>query len=214
VDRKFTRPLPAGFVTIHDWAGLTGRTWGTIHNHWKRRDGFPARAGYAPSPARNGGGLPEDVYELAVLEAWRVTQPALWGHDRGVRLILGRDPASLVTLAEFAEIAGLPAPDRGACPPPAAKGRWRLSDLVGWQNDQPPSAGPELAVTRLGADDLVSLDDFAQLVRRSPNTVKQFRLKDKEKFPGTVQRGRWRLADLAEWQNARPGRVLARKQEP
>lgn len=203
MEQRFTRPLPPGLVTLHDYAKSVDRTWMFLHAHWKPRAGFPARVGTLPPPGRNSGGPPEDVFDEAELNAFRASQPDLWGR-RGTRLILGHDPLKRVSLAGFAALAGLPVPEPAGCPPPGADGLWPLGELAAWHNGRSSAAGPRLAVTELGELALVTLGAFARIVGLDRKTITQYR--GTPGFPEPVDGKLYRLGEMARWIAARPGR--------
>ena len=204
--RVFARPLPPGMVTLRAWAGEVGRDWRSIHSNWKPREGFPARAGVTAAGAgNNGGGLPEDVFERQQLNDWRAGEPDLWGR-RSVRLITGHGEDARVSLPLFARLAGTAVPSAAApgFPLPLEGDFYRLGDLIGWQNAQPPSAGPLLAATALGRETLVSLAAFARLVGKAGKTVTQYR--HHPRFPQPADGRSYLLGEVADFWNRRPGK--------
>lgn len=198
--------LEEGQVTLRQYGDEVGRTLETLWTHWRPREGFPVPVGVLRIGRRQGGGRPEPVYSREQLNQFRATQPDLWGRRR-IRLVIGHDDSEQVTLAEFADLTGItvPGPNVGGCPPAGPDGLFRLGDLATWQNTRPASAGPELALTRLGSGALVTLGAFARLVHRDRKTVTQYRGRDGAGFPPPAQGRQWRLETLAAWWNSRPG---------
>lgn len=198
-------PLDGGLVTLRQYGKEIGRTVGTLWAHWRPRDGFPQPADFRQPDRHQGGGRPEPVYWRADLDEFRATQPDLWGR-RNIRLIVGYPDSARVTLAAFTEITSVAAdPDSGGCPPAGPDGLRRLGDLAAWQQTRSAAHGPELALTALGPDELVTLGAFARLVGRSRKTVTQYRDRDGAGFPPAAGDRQWHLGTLAAWWNSRPG---------
>jgi len=205
------RPLPPGLTTLREYAPRVGRTPEYLEIRWRKLEGFPAPLYELPSAARNGGGQGELVYSETALDAFRELHPSLWGH-RSVRLVIARRLDERVTVAQFAEITGLDAgraAARPGCPPAGDDGRRALGDLVAWHNAS-PGPEPALAVTPLGARELVTVTAFARLVERDPKTVRQYQ--GTPDFPGARDGKRYLLGQMARWWNGRglkPGPVPA-----
>ena len=206
-----TPPLPPGLVTLDDYGGSIDRTARYLQTYWSPQPGFPKPKGELPGRGRHGGGRRVKVYSAGELDEFRARHDTLWGH-RSIRLIIGHHPGELVTLEQFARISGIGA-DPGrfpGCPPPGDDGRRRLGDLIAWHNDLPAAAGPPLAVTPLGKDELITVTGFARLVGVHRTNVEQYSRLDPG-FPVPAMGTRYRLGVLARWWNSRPGKRPSRR---
>ena len=204
--KELELPLDAGLVTLRQYGDEIGWQLASLYTHWRTRAGFPEPVGAVRVGRQQGGGRPEPVYRRADLGRFRAAQPDL-GPSRSTRLIIGHDDSERVTIAGFAALAGVPAPDPGAggCPQAGPDGHRRLGDLVAWQNARPAPGVPELVLTPLGPGTLVTLGAFARIVRRDRKTVTQYRDRDGAGFPPPAEDRKWRLEALAAWWNSRPG---------
>jgi hypothetical protein len=207
--------LPAHLVTLAEYGPSIGRSAAYIKVHWRDIAGFPEPVGHRPGKGRHGGGRREPVYARDSLDAFRREHDSLWG-QRSTRLIVGHDPAERVTLEEFAAICATcgvtpdPAGARGR-PRADAGGRRRLGALIDWHNGLPAAAGPRLAVTPAQRDDWVTRPWFARTVGVHPTTVTQYQYRDEPGYPAPADDDAklYRLGELADWWNGRPGKVPA-----
>lgn len=207
-------PLPPHLVTLDAYGPSIGRSKAYIQGHWRPLEGFPQPVNEMPSRGRHGGGRGELVYPRAALDAFRREHDNLWGL-RSTRLIVGHDPGERVTLEEFAAICATcgatpdPDPRRRPASRADAGGRRTLRAMIAWHNTLPAAAGPALAVTPLGPDELVTQTGFARLVDVHPTTVFQYR--DDPDYPPSADAGGklYRLGALAAWWNGRPGKSPA-----
>jgi hypothetical protein len=199
-------------VTLRQWAGHIDRTWGYLHWHVVTRPGFPAPVGIASrGRGRNGGGLLPYLYALESLNQFRRTQDDLWGR-RATRVITGRSPDDRVSLAEFGELAAADTADPGGIPEAGPDGLWPLGELAAWQDSRPPWAGPRMAVTSLGREHLLTRYAFSKIIMVDPKTVRQYTAHEHFPGPAAEENGApvYRLGDLADFWNSRPGKAPAR----
>ena len=202
---QLERPLPPGKLTLREYAPKVGRSARYIGDHWRSRPGFPTPAGELRARGRRGGGRGELVYEETALDAFRASQPDLWGQRTDTIAVTGRSLDERVTLGDFAnhiahedcETVARHA-DQDGFPPAGTDGLYRLGDLISYWNTRP------LLVTDRDHDDRMTLSAFAdEVVEKSRKTVTQYR----DQLPPPGADGRYRLGDLIGfWNTGRPGK--------
>jgi hypothetical protein len=137
-------PLPAGLITLEDYAPKIGRSARYIMYYWRPMPGFPKHVGQLRTRARNGGGKGRKVYREAALDAFRDANPGT--RPESTRRLVTADGLNLdqrVTWSKFAKIAGVDKQNvyryRGkpGTPRVGADGTSRLGDMVDWWNNRP-----------------------------------------------------------------------------
>jgi len=198
------RPLPPGLATLDDYGELIGYQGTYIHWRWHPRPGFPEPVGEVP--ARGGGGhRPQLVYEIKNLDAFRATQDDLWGRRKMRRVTTTLDLDLRFTAAQF---AGLAEVDPGVLAlyqaldgfPEIEDGTYRLGDLVRYWNTRP------IVLEEHSRDERMTLGQIADRVLKvARKTITQYRDGDPD-FPEPDGDGRYRLGDVVDFLNGRPGK--------
>ena len=143
-------PLPPGQATLDDYGKSIGRTKDYIRTYWRPRPGCPDPVGQLAARGRNGGGRGELVFDTAALDAFRATQPDLWGRRTTPLLVTGHDEDERMTLGYFAgNVAGVHPETvtqyraQDGFPAAGDDGKYRLGDLVEfWNHGRPGKRGP------------------------------------------------------------------------
>ncbi len=146
MDQTISPLLPAGLVTLQDWAERIGRSPRTVINHWRPRPGFPAPVGRLPRPVHGGRG--RLLYEERALDAWREAQPDLWLPHRVELAREAFDPEARVTLGWFATHVARVARktvtqyrDTVGFPTRGVDGKYRAADLARFWSARPGKRG-------------------------------------------------------------------------
>jgi hypothetical protein len=197
-------PLPPGLDTLDGYGKRIGYRGRYLYYFWRPREGFPGPVAEVPARGSHGG-RNELVYDVKRLDAFRATQADLWGRRKMPRVTTAQDLDLRITAAEFAALAGAdPAALRPyqalrGFPEPDEDGRRRLGDLVAYWNTRP------IVLLEHDRDQRMPLGQIADRVLQvARKTVTQYR--DAPGFPEPDEDGRYRLGDVVDFLNDRPGK--------
>jgi len=197
------RPLPPGLATLGDYGKLIGYQETYLHWRWHPREGFPEPVG--ETPARGGHGRrPKLVYEIKQLDAFRATQDDLWGRRKMTRVTTTLDLDLRFTAEQFAALAEVEPAVLALYQaldgfPAAEDGTYRLGDLVAYWNTRP------IVLEEHTGDERMTLGQIAGVLGVARKTVSQYKDDDPD-FPAPDGDGRYRIGDVVDYLNGRPGR--------
>lgn len=191
-------PLPPGRATLDGYGQRIGYQGKYLYYFWRPRDGFP-------EPVGELAGSGTHVYDVKSLEQFRVANADLWGRRQMTRVTTGQDVDLRITPAEFAAMAGVDPQDLDpyrplpAFPETGQDGRYRLGDLIVFWNTRP------LAVPEHVRGEQRTLGHIAvHILKVARKTVTQYG--DDPDFPEPDADGRYRVGDVVDYLNNRPGK--------
>jgi hypothetical protein len=143
-------------TTLRRWAARLGRSHDRVR-HWGADPDFPEHVGELPPRGRHGGGIGEQYFDEAALDAWLASRPDLAPPERIDPSAAVIDPGERITLGRFAGLIGKARGtvnqhrDRPGFPQPAADGLYRAGDLLDYWNTRPGRKGKATKDSRGGA---------------------------------------------------------------
>lgn len=133
-------------TTLRLWAARHGRSHDRVR-HWRADPQFPVQAGELAPRGRHGGGIGEEYFDEAALDAWLASRPDLAPPERIDPSAARIDPDERVTLGRFAGLIGKARGtvnqhrNRPGFPQHGEDGLYRTGDLLEYWNTRPGRRG-------------------------------------------------------------------------
>jgi hypothetical protein len=133
-------------TTLRLWAARHGRSHDRVR-HWRADPEFPRHAGELPPCGRHGGGLGEQYFDEAALDAWLASRPDLAPPERIDPSAAGIGPDERITLGKFAGLIGKARGtvnqhrDRPGFPPSGEDRLYKAGELLEYWNARPGRRG-------------------------------------------------------------------------
>jgi len=129
-------------TTLRLWAARHGRSHDRVR-HWRADPEFPGHVGELPPRGRHGGGIGEQYFDEAALDAWLANQQDLTPPERIDPSAVRIDSDERITLGRFAGLIGKARGtvtqhrDRPDFPDSGTDGLYRAGDLLNYWNTRP-----------------------------------------------------------------------------